>query len=254
MKILIAEDEEHSRSELRFLLEKLEPQSEIIEAENGRLALQFCQLQEPDVVFLDINMPGLSGLLVAEQVLKFERSPLIVFATAYNEHAFKAFDLAALDYLLKPFRESRLKTCLERIRQALSHEAIRLELEERLRNYVFENSPPSVKKLWASKAEGAGVLLDYHEILWFEADGKRVIAQTHRGEALQVRYTIADLEERLRVSGFFRSHKSYLINLEHVREVEPWFSGTYIIRMSNQATVPLSRQYARVLKEQLGWF
>ncbi len=254
MKILIAEDEEHSRSELRYMLEKLEPQWLIFEAENGKVALEKTELELPDVVFLDINMPGMSGLSVATQVIKKANPPLIVFATAYNEHALKAFDMAALDYLLKPFRESRLRICLERIKMALSQDTVRLEQQDKLKSYVLENSPPAVKKIWAAKGDGAGVLLDYDQILWFEADDKRVIVQNQTGERLQVRYTMTDLEERLVVQGFFRSHKSYLINLGHVREVEPWFSGTFVIRMSNHETVPLSRQYAKVLKEQLGWF
>lgn len=254
MNILIAEDEEHSRAELRYLLEKLEPDCLISEAADGLETVKKVDLERPEVLFLDINMPGKSGLWVAAQVLKQAFAPVLVFATAYDEHALKAFELSALDYLLKPYRESRLAMTLTRVREALSQQEKRLEHHNSLKNYLLEHTPPAVKKLWAARGEGSGVLLDYADILWFEADDKRVILQNQLGERLQVRYTMSDLEERLLQHGFFRSHKSYLINLEHVREIEPWFSGAFVIRMSNNLTVPLSRRYARILKEQLGWF
>lgn len=254
MKLVIAEDEQHTRAELKYLLEKLEPDALILEASNGAEALDLVLHETPDVVFLDINMPAKSGLAVAKQLLEQHSSTLIVFATAFDEHAIKAFDLAAVDYLVKPYRERRLAETLKRIRAALGQKEQALEWQSSTQNYVLENALPSVKKLWAAKGDGVGVLLKFEHILWFESDDKKVLVQTQLGERYLVRYTMSDLEQKLLVDGFFRSHKSYVINLEHVREIEPWFSGTFVIRMSNNETVPLSRQYAKLLKEKLGWF
>ncbi len=254
MKIVIAEDEQHTRAELRYLLEKLEPEASIFEARDGNEALALILDKEPDVAFLDINMPSKTGLTVATKLVEMASKSLIVFATAYDEHALKAFDLAALDYLLKPYRESRLKETLMRLSLALGHQEQHETLRENVRSFVFEQSLASLDKLWAAKGEGVGKLLNYNDILWFVANDKKLMVETQLGERLQVRYTMTELEEKLSQRGFFRSHKSYLINLNHVKEVEPWFSGTFVIRMSNQQTVPLSRQYAKQLKEQLGWF
>ena len=113
MRILIAEDEEHTRAELKYLLEKLEPAATILETDDGIETLHVIEQEAIDVLFLDVNMPGKDGLKVAAEILNRPTAPLIVFATAYNQHAIKAFELAAVDYVVKPYRESRLLQTLE---------------------------------------------------------------------------------------------------------------------------------------------
>jgi two-component system, LytTR family, response regulator LytT len=254
MRILIAEDEEHTRAELKYLLEKLEPTATILETDDGLDTLNVVSSESIDVLFLDVNMPGKDGLKVAAALLEKPQAPLIVFATAYNQHAIKAFELAAVDYVVKPYRESRLLQTLERLRQVLSQREALGHKQQAVARYV--DSQKSVNKLWAMRDEDVAILLDFKEILYFEADDKRVHAKTQKGDTWLVRYTMRDLEERLVGNGFARTHKSYLVNLEHVREVEPWFSGSYLLRMTDDARskVPLSRQFAKQLKEITGWF
>jgi two-component system, LytTR family, response regulator LytT len=251
MNILIAEDEEHTRAELRYLLETLEPTATILESGDGEDTLAIVNREIVDVLFLDINMPGQSGLNVAALLMDKPNAPLIVFATAYQQHALKAFELAAIDYLVKPYRESRLAQTLERIRQLRSEKSAPVVQQKQV-----EPLAKTVTKLWAVRDEEIGVLIDFKEVLWFEADDKRVFVQTLSGEKLLVRYTMRELEERLVPHGFTRTHKSYLVNLEYVREIEPWFSGTYLLRIADEpkSKVPLSRQFAKSLKDLMGWF
>jgi two-component system, LytTR family, response regulator LytT len=256
MTILVAEDEEHTRAELKYILEELEPSALILESDDGLETISMVTEKNIDVLFLDINMPGQSGLNVAATLMDKPNSPLIVFATAYTQHALKAFELAAIDYLVKPYREARLSQTMERVRHLITQR----NLEEPT-HYPAEPAIKQINKLWAVRDEEVGVLLDYKDILWFEADDKRVFVQsvnteTSRSDKLLVRYTMRELEERLTPHHFARTHKSYLVNLEHVREIEPWFSGTYLLRLSDAAKskVPLSRQFAKNLKDLMGWF
>jgi DNA-binding LytR/AlgR family response regulator len=251
MTILVAEDEEHTRAELKYLVEELEPGATILESGDGQETIKLIAENAVDVLFLDINMPGESGLNVAATLMDKPNAPLIVFATAYSQHALKAFELAAIDYLVKPYRATRLKQTLERVRQLLSQK----ELEQPA-SYPAEPAVKQINKLWAVRDEEVGVLLDFKEILWFEADDKRVFVQSVHANKLLVRYTMRELEERLTPHHFARTHKSYLVNLEHVREIEPWFSGTYLLRLGDEARskVPLSRQFAKNLKDLMGWF
>ncbi len=254
MRMLIAEDEEHTRAELKYLLEKLEPTATILETDDGIETLHVVAQENIDVLFLDVNMPGKDGLKVAAALLENPQSPLIVFATAYNQHAIKAFELAAVDYVVKPYREARLLQTLERVRQTLSQREALDTKHQAVAKYV--DSQKNIHKLWAMRDEDVAVLLDFKEILFFEADDKRVNAKILSGDLWQVRYTMRELEERLIGNGFARTHKSYLVNLEHVREIEPWFSGSYLLRMNDitRSKVPLSRQFAKQLKEVTGWF
>jgi two-component system, LytTR family, response regulator LytT len=251
MTILISEDEEHTRAELKYLLEKLEPTATILESDDGLETLEKVEQESIDVLFLDINMPGQSGLNVAATLMDRPHSPLIIFATAYQQHALKAFELAAIDYLVKPYREERLSQTLERVRQILAQ-----KLLEQTQRFPAEPANKQINKLWAVRDEEVGVLLDFKDILWFEADDKRVFVQSLHSEKLLVRYTMRELEERLNGHHFARTHKSYLVNLEHVKEIEPWFSGTYLLRLGDEAKskVPLSRQFAKNLKDMMGWF
>jgi DNA-binding LytR/AlgR family response regulator len=143
---------------------------------------------------------------------------------------------------------------LERLRQTLNQRVALDAKHQAVARYV--ESQRNVQKLWAMRDEDVAVLLDFKEILFFEADDKRVNARILSGDLWQVRYTMRELEERLTGNGFARTHKSYLVNLYHVREIEPWFSGSYLLRMNDEARtkVPLSRQFAKQLKEITGWF
>jgi DNA-binding LytR/AlgR family response regulator len=256
MNILIADDEAPARGELHYILEALVPEATFYEAMDGAQTLKVVEAEPVDVVFLDINMPGMDGLTVAATVLDGPQPPLIVFATAYDEHALKAIELAALDYVVKPFDERRLKVTMERIRRSLAERALLQERQTALREYLSKAAPAGgLTKLWGERMSENRVLVDYADILWIEADDKDVYMQTLAGEKLRLRYTLKELEPRLAGHNFARVHKAYLVNLDSVVEVVPWFSGGYIIRMKDKASteIPMSRRYAALVKKLTGW-
>jgi two-component system, LytTR family, response regulator LytT len=246
MNILIVEDEQHSREELEYQLAQLEPNARIESAENAQNAwdrLESSDAEEPfDVIFLDIQMPGMNGLELAARISRLLQPPRIVFATANPQHAITAFDLEGIDYLLKPYRTARLAQTLERVRK--------LMLEPKANT----NQSIQLEKIWAARGE-VGVLLSPNDILYCQADGATVTARTIERETLPLRFSLTDLETRFPNGPFARVHKSFLVNLEHVRQVEPFFSGSYRLLLSDESSrVPLSRQYAKVLRKRLAWF
>ncbi len=256
MHVLIADDEAPARGELRYILDMLIPEATFYEATDGEEVLRLVEREPIEVVFLDIHMPGLDGLTVAKAIMEGPQPPLIVFATAYDEHAPQAFELAALDYVVKPFDEQRLGRTVERVRQALAERA-RLEERQAALHLYLERTVPAggLTKLWGLRETQNRVLVDYRDIFWIVAGEKRVYMHTRAGERLLVRHTLEELEQRLQPHGFARVHKGYLINLDHVREVVPWFSGTCVVRMADEARteIPMSRRYAAQLRNLTGW-
>ena len=208
------------------------------------------------VAFLDIRMPGIDGMTVAAILMENPQPPIIVFATAYEEHALQAFELAALDYVLKPFDDHRLAQTLARIRQALAERTALTHMRTGLQTYL-EQAVPTAKltKLWAERANESWVLVDYKDVMWADAEDKKVCVHIPHEARLQTRFTLKDLEERLQSHGFVRVHRSFLVNLDYIAEVEPLFSGTYTIRMKDDehTRIPLSRGYAANLRSLPGW-
>lgn len=264
MRILLADDERPARAELQFILEQIAANAEFAEAKNGQEVLDHVADHPVDVIFLDINMPGINGLSAASAIVEMPDPPLIVFATAYDSHAVRAFDLAALDYIVKPYSEARLAQAMVRIRQALEQRTQRVQQQNALRSYLHTatqtQSPAdpasgTLAKLWAERENKTAVLVDYADILWIEAAEKRVFVQTSAGEKLALRQTIKELEPRLLTHNIVRVHKAYLVNLDHIAEVVPWFSGTYQLRMTDEANseIPMSRQYAKTVKKLSGY-
>ncbi len=256
MNILIADDEAPARAELRYILEPLLPQATFYEATNGEQALDVVEAEPIQVIFLDINMPEADGLSVAATLIDGPEPPLIVFATAYDQHALRAFDLAALDYVVKPFNERRLAQTVERILQALGERAAREQRQSALRNYLQEALPSGgLARLWGQRPNENWVLVDYADILWVEAQEKKVYLQTKDGQKLLLHHTLKELETRLAAHKFARAHKAYLVNLDQVLEIVPWFSGNFLLRMRDEARteIPLSRRYAAQLKKLTGW-
>ncbi len=256
MHILIVDDETPARGELRYILENLALEATFFEASNGEEALDLIEHKPVDVIFLDINMPGLDGLAVAAAIMDGPGPPLVVFATAYDEHALRAFELAALDYVVKPFNEQRLAQTVERVRQTLGERSTLERQQAALRDYLLRVvSNGGLTKLWGERENENRVLVDYADILWIVAEAKKVYVQTVAGHKLLVRHTLKELESRLGPYNFARVHKGYLVNLDHVIEVAPWFSGSYVIRMADETRteIPMSRRYAVQLKKLTGW-
>ena len=263
MKILITDDEKPARKELVYILEQLVPGAELFEAKNGREAVNFLAKNLVDVAFLDINMPGMDGLTAGAAIVEMENSPLLVFATAYSDHAVEAFEMAALDYVVKPFDERRLAKTVERIRETLAQQekidrqqqTVRAVLEQMMAQSSSEKPVATIEKLWGERDGGNRLLVDFADILYLEAEQKKVfMVAVQNEEKLQVRQTLKELEERLPADRFVRVHKGFLINLNHVAEVVPWFSGGYVVKLGDGSIeIPMSRRYAAKLKELTDW-
>lgn len=245
MNILIADDEKPAREELSFLLQGLLPEASLTTAKDGDDALSLLRESDFDVVFLDIEMPGKDGLQVATKILERPSPPRIVFATAYSEHAVEAFRLSALDYLVKPVRQDRLEQTLDKLRE---------EIDQRdgVQKLLWSRK---AQKLWAESSDERWVLLDYEDILFIQAQDKKVYASVDGYSPLRVRRTLKELEDELEADGFLRVHKGFLVNLRKVKEMSAWFSGSYTLILDSKAKsqVPLSRRYVTKFREATGF-
>ncbi len=245
MRALIVDDEAPARDKLRRWLDE-HPDVEIIgEAADGLAAAAAIEQHSPDVVFLDIQMPGLSGLEVAAQ-LEPDDAPLVVFVTAYDEHAIKAFDLDAADYLLKPFDKDRLRKTLDRLRgRALGagNPAVR----------VARLQTGSSERLLVPRKDGKGEglqLIDASSILWLEADDNYVHVHTTQARFM-LRRTLSDLLAQLGEHRFVRIHKSAAVNLAEIETLAPLFKGDHEITLRGGTVLRLSRRYKDALFDRL---
>ncbi|MDZ4064439.1 MAG: LytTR family DNA-binding domain-containing protein [Coriobacteriia bacterium] len=233
LKALVVDDEAPARSELRFLLEEVGGVEVVGEASNTAEALQLIKAIPYDVVFLDIDMPGLSGVDLAESLDGLEKQPAIVFVTAHSEHAVKAFEVSATDYLVKPVEASRLSQAIERI-EPTRHQQARVE------------------RIPVEKA-GKKLLLQVEEIYYIMAKDDYSYLHTD-GERYLSTISLANLENKLESAGFFRVHRRYLVNLSRVKEVVPMYGGTLLLTLGDTdgTQVPVSRRRVPTLKRVLG--
>ena len=242
IRAVVVDDEELARRSLIAALGE-EPDLQVVaEAGNGLEALERLSEHEADVVFLDIEMPGLNGFEVLDNL---QAAPLVVFVTAYDEYAVRAFEANAIDYLLKPLQAPRVRQAVERVRSAL--EKGTQSNAEALRKLLAELRPAAPRKIAARKGKRI-VLLSLKEVIRAAIEDKLVFLYTADERFLTDR-SIGELEGLLETGGFFRISRGELVNLEYVREIVPWFSGTYKIRLANGAELDVSRDRGRRLKE-----
>lgn len=237
LKVYIVDDEPLARDELRYLLLRSKLVEITGEAASFEEALEQISAYQPDLVFVDIEMTDQNGLQLAKRLQELNPIPSIVFATAYDEFALQAFDLGASDYILKPFDEKRIQQTIEKI-----------ILQKTKRNHAISTNPKRI----AVSLEGRILLIDCESILYMtSADGKCTIFTDN--QAYTISETLTMLEKKLSGSMFLRVHRSYLVNVEHISEIEPWFNSTYNITMKNGVKVPVSRTYVKDLKELIGF-
>lgn len=249
IRALIVDDEKLARDRLQHLLREHSDIEVIATAKNGFEAIKSIDSVKPDVVFLDVQMPGLDGFAVLERI---EHRPQVVFATAYDQYAIRAFEVSATDYLLKPITRDRLKQTLERLRGRLeakhpppSFEQLLDLLEQRERRYLAQIPVQRGRNI---------IVLPAEEVLWFEVEYRLVFAYVD-GDRYMTNFTLKELEERLDPQVFFRAHKSRLVNLKQVRAIVPWFGGRYKLVMRDQkgSEVELSRSQTRELRARMHW-
>jgi two-component system LytT family response regulator len=247
MRTLIVDDESPARERLKRLLADIKDVELVGEAEDGIQAVELIERNKPDLVLLDIQMPGLDGFGVIEAL---EDPPSVIFVTAYDQYAIHAFEVNALDYLLKPFSRERLETAIQRARGA---QAEGRDLSEQLAP-LLENLTTQGRYLTrlAVRDRDRIRVLDAEDIDWIGVDQEQVFV--HVGEkAYPIRRTLAKLEARLDPALFFRAHRSAIVNLDRVKEIIPWFQGSHKLRLTTGAEVDLSRAQARALRKILPW-
>ncbi|MBU7595202.1 LytR/AlgR family response regulator transcription factor [Metabacillus halosaccharovorans] len=237
IKTLIVDDELYSRDELKHLLQEFPSINIVGEAESGEAAVMKSLQLQPDVVFLDVEMPKMNGMAAAKALMELKKVPLIVFATAYPQFAAEAFRYDAIDYLLKPYDEDQLQETIQRIEKKLAS------------NHEGETGKRSGKL--PVEADGEIFYLEPADILYIYRDEKVTKLITKTGE-FETKTPLKELESRLVAFDFFRIHKSYLVNLSYVSKLTPWFNGAYQLQIEGRdEMLAVSRNYVKSLRIQL---
>lgn len=224
LKVLIADDDFGMRLILKKAIEKVEAFELIAEAEDGEEALELYEKLPPDIVFMDVEMPKLDGLECARRIADINPKTIIIFATAHEEYMSKAFEMYAFDYLVKPFKLERVYQTLQRIKeqntQKEQHIISRATRYER-----------GLEKLLVKSKEGLS-FIDTGEIIIIQREGRNTVIHTSN-ESFSTSESLSEIEERLDKSQFFRSHKSYIVNLSMITKIFPYGRWTYVIKFKN---------------------
>jgi DNA-binding LytR/AlgR family response regulator len=244
---LVVDDEPLARAHLRRLLELQEVQV-LGEAENGPLALQMAEDLQPDLLTLDIQMPGLTGMQMAAALLHLDRPPLLIFVTGYSEHAAAAFEYDALDYLVKPVAPERLAKTLVRVRERLADRRARKHAEDRILNESAAQAP--LRRL-PVREDYVVKLIKVEEIICAVAREKRVFIRTANGE-FRTYYTLTQLEGLLPADRFLRIHDSALVDLEQIEELQFLGGHSYSVRLTGGTQLPVGRTRYPDLQKRLG--
>ena len=253
---VLVDDEQLAREELSFLLKEFPDIDVLATARNGVEAIKLIEDLEPDVVFLDVQMPGLDGFGVIKKLLdKKIRLPKIVFATAFDQYAVKAFEVNAVDYLLKPFDKKRVTQAIQKARAQQDADEAPAEKFETLVRMLESQKQPASKILL--KSLGRMFLVDQKDICyaWIEDGVITVVTAGAAGmEGQSNCRTLEELLESLDSKLFWRAHRSYLVNINRIREVVPWFKSSYQLRMDDkkQTEIPVSRAQTKRLRELFG--
>jgi two-component system LytT family response regulator len=239
VKVIIVEDEILAQQELSWLI-KAHSQMEIVATfDDGLDVLKYLQHNKVDALFLDINIPSLDGVLLAQNISQFAHKPFIVFITAWKEHAVEAFELEAFDYILKPYQESRIITMLQKLEAAWQQQSGTSGGTVATR----ENDTINLVK------DERIIVTSIHDIYYAEAHEKMTFVYTRR-ESYVMPMNITEFCSKLPAAHFFRCHRSYCVNLNKIREIEPWFNNTYILRLRDlDFQVPVSRSKVKEFRQ-----
>jgi len=235
MKGIIVEDEFLAREELKYFINNFSSIEIVDEFEDGLDVLKFIQRNEIDVIFLDINIASIDGVLLAKNISKFSKKPYIVFITAYREHAVEAFEVEAFDYILKPYDESRIKSMLKKLEMA----------------YEKDNEKGSVSiankiNLWKNDKI---IVVDVDYIYYCTAK-ERITEVLTKEEKYTVNFSLSEFYTNLPKDKFFRCHRSYIVNITKIKEIIPWFNNTYNLKLQDiDQEIPVSRSHIKDFKK-----
>jgi two-component system response regulator LytT len=252
IQTVIVDDEKPARDELAYLLKGFPDVNVVGQGKNGIEALTLIKDRSPDLVFLDVQMPGLDAFGVIQKLKDRKvKLPHIVFATAYDHYAVQAFEVNAIDYILKPFDKARLGRVVERARRAMGSESSPAGRLETLVSQLGSRTGQPVKLL--VKSQGRLMLVDADDVVCATiADGTITISAKDLEGTSNYR-TLEELVESLDSDRFWRPHRSHLVNIDHIKEVLPWFKSSYMLKMADkkQSEIPVSRTQTKRLRELL---
>ena len=250
IRALIVDDEPLAREGIRTFLADQHDVEIIGECSSGDEAVATIRSMAPDLVFLDIQMPELDGFDVL-RTLDLDETPAVVFITAHDEYAMEAFRVFALDYLLKPIEKSRFDVAIERVRRHLNVDGL-TGLRERIFHLLrdLDQREDYLDRI-VVKSRGRVSLVSVRDIHWIEAAGNYARLHMDKDDHL-VRETMSSLEQRLNPRHFARVHRSAIVNLDRIREIQPWFKGDLMVILESGQQVALSRKYRKILQGRLG--
>lgn len=236
MNCIIVEDEYPAREELRYFIENFSSIEILKEFDDSLKALKFLEKNKVDLIFLDINIPNLDGMSLGKIINRFENKPMIVFITAYKEYALDAFEIQAFDYILKPYSEERIINTLKRIEE---------QNKEKEKVDIIKDKIT----LWKN---GKMIVINVKDIYYCETKERDTIVYTKNGEYIAT-MSISSFYKELPKEMFFRSHRSYIINIDKIEEIIPWFNNTYNVKLKDlNVEIPVSRsnikEFRRIMR------
>jgi two-component system, LytTR family, response regulator len=253
---IIVDDERPARDELAFLLKALPEINVVAQGKNGLEALALIKEHEPDLIFLDVEMPGLDGLAVAKKLVeRGSRLPQVVFATAYDHYAVKAFEVNAVDYVLKPFDKSRIAKAVQKVKRMVEERASQVERLESLVGQLgaTHRAQPAQPAKLLVKSQSRMLLIDAEDMIYASIQDGAITVYARTAEGVSNYRTVEELMEALDPAVFWRPHRSYLVNINHIKEVVPWFKSSYMLKMDDKraSEIPVSRAQTKRLRELL---
>jgi len=254
---IIVDDERPARDELAYLLKGFPEVNVIAQGRNGLEAVALVKEHDPDLVFLDVQMPGLDGFGVIKKLVERKlRMPQIVFATAYDHYALQAFEVSAVDYVLKPFDKTRVAKAIERAKKMVDAHTSPVQRLESLVSQLGAEAPrrrstQPVKLL--VKSQSRMMLIDADDMIYASIQDGAITIYSRETEGESNYRTVDELAEMLDPAVFWRPHRSYLININHIKEVVPWFKSSYMLKMDDKraSEIPVSRAQTKRLRELL---
>jgi len=253
LRTVVVDDEELAREELCFLLDQIPGIEVVAQAGDGPEALNVIAEHAPDLIMLDVQMPGLTGFEVARRLLHRDTEAHLVFVTAYDQHAIEAFDVNAVDYILKPVEAARLFTAVERVRKRLQSDRGQGGAPNLDRVLRFLAERQNRRDQLAVKVGDRFLLVQAEDVVHASVEDDVITVVTNSLSGTSNYRTLDELQARLDPEIFWRVHRSHLVNINKIREIVPWFSRNYILRMKDTkgSEIPVSRAQTRRLREYL---
>lgn len=249
---IIVDDEKPAREELAFLLKSFPEINLIGQGKNGVEGVNLIKEHSPDLVFLDVQMPGLDGFGVLKKLMERKlKVPHVVFATAFDHYAVQAFDVNAVDYVLKPFDKARIAKAIQRAKKKMESQTSSTERLEQLMSQLAVGKPSAQPSKVLVRSQQRLLLVDAENLVFASIEGGLISVTAKDVEGSSNYRTLEELHAALDSESFWRPHRSYLVNIHHIKEVVPWFKSSFMIKMDDkkQTDIPVSRQQTKRLRE-----